>query len=148
VANQFEYEDVHMMILLPDAASLAAFKAEDAELFSAAAAAASASHDSASSVGGGGGGEGASAEANGASAPAPAPIDPLAVGVTDDVVVEMNLAGAHVRCNPEANARVHGPHATPDEILTGGSTAARPPPEFQPLHQLLQARPAQAALAD
>lgn len=48
------------------------------------------------------------------------------------------LAGAHVRSNPEANARVHGPHATPDEILTAGSTAARPPPEFNPLHQLLQ----------
>ena len=43
-----------------------------------------------------------------------------------------------MRCNPEANARVHGPHATPDEILTAGSTAARPPPEFNPLHQLLQ----------
>lgn len=46
--------------------------------------------------------------------------------------------GAHVRSNPEANARVHGPHATPDEILTFGDTAARPPPEFNPLHQLLQ----------
>ena len=45
-----------------------------------------------------------------------------------------------MRCNPEANARVHGPHATPDEILTAGSTAARPPPEFNPLHQLLQVR--------
>lgn len=43
-----------------------------------------------------------------------------------------------MRSNPEANARVHGPHATPDEILTFGDTAARPPPEFNPLHQLLQ----------
>ena len=78
------------MILLPDQASLAAFRAEDAELFSAAAAAASASHDSASSVGGGGSGEAGEA----ARGLAPAPVDPLAVGVVDDVVVELSLAGA------------------------------------------------------
>ncbi|KAK9845458.1 hypothetical protein WJX81_006885 [Elliptochloris bilobata] len=140
VSNQFDFEDVHMMILLPDQASLAAFRAEDAELFSAAAAAASASHDSASSVGGGAGGEAGEATRG----PTQAAVDPLAVGVVDDVVVELSLAGAHVRANPEANARVHGPHTTPDEMLTGGSTAARPPPEFNPLHQLLQALTAEA----
>lgn len=85
------YEDVHMMILLPDQASLAAFRAEDAELFSAAAAAASASHDSASSVGGGGGEAGEATRGL-----APAPVDPLAVGVVDDVVVELSLAGARL----------------------------------------------------
>lgn len=87
-----EFEDVHMMILLPDQASIAAFRAEDAELFSAAAAAAAASHDSASSVIGGAG-DGADAQCA-ACGPAPAAVDPLAVGVVDDVVVELGLAGA------------------------------------------------------
>lgn len=83
------------MILLPDQASIAAFRAEDAELFSAAAAAAAASHDSASSVGGGAG-DGADAPCA-ACGPAPPAVDPLAVGVVDDMVVELGLAGA--RCS-------------------------------------------------
>ena len=94
-ASRAAYEDVHMMILLPDQASLAAFRAEDAELFSAAAAAASASHDSASSVGGSGGEAGEAARG-----PAPAAVDPLAVGVVDDVVVELSLAGALLAPKP------------------------------------------------